>query len=256
MYTRLPIAALLALATAFPVAARAAPQPFTPEWLVYSVQQVCQAWSDGVARCFPVAVVGPAQPIAGPQPLMPAMPLPYVNPYLAYMPKPPAPAPVAPPPAPEAEPAPQAAPVTPAAAPEPPPEAAPAPQPAAVAAAPAAPPPAPAHDSLAHFEFDSAELTETGRAAVEAWWLSAAADLHVRLSGHADRLGPSAYNLALSRRRAETVRRYLVAKGMKPENLEVTAQGESAPVVHCQGKANPSTIACLAPNRRVEIVPI
>lgn len=252
MHPRLIAVALLSLGSSLPAAARAA-DPYTPEWLVYSVQQVCQVWADGIGRCFPVATVGPA-PTGGLQPMMPAMPMPqpYVNPYLAYMPRPAMPPPAvphftAPPPPPPVAIAEPPAPPPPVAV-EPPP-------PPPVANTPAAPP-AQMEDSLAHFDFDSAEFNATGRAAVDVWRQTADPDLRVRLTGHADRFGPSAYNVILSRRRAETVRRYLVDKGMKPENLEIVAQGESSPVVHCKGRANSATIACLAPNRRVVIEPL
>ncbi len=75
------------------------------------------------------------------------------------------------------------------------------------------------------------------------------------MTGHADRLGPAAYNLKLSGRRAETVKKYMVEKGVAAADVEVIAKGESEPVKHCKGSASKATIACLAPNRRVEIKP-
>jgi outer membrane protein OmpA-like peptidoglycan-associated protein len=109
-------------------------------------------------------------------------------------------------------------------------------------------------DALAHFEFDKAELTDAGRAALDAWWAKHVAGLRARIAGHADRFGPERYNLALSRRRAESVAQYLTGKGMKAEELVIVAKGESEPRVTCNGGPNARTIACLAPNRRVEIV--
>ena len=77
--------------------------------------------------------------------------------------------------------------------------------------------------------------------------------LRVRIAGHADRFGSARYNLSLSQRRAESVRRYLAAKGVKEEDAILVALGESQPVVTCAGAPTPATKACLAPNRRVEI---
>ena len=93
------------------------------------------------------------------------------------------------------------------------------------------------------------------RTAIDAWLLIAPPNLAVRVTGHADRLGPTAYNQALSNRRAESVRRYLIDKGMKPEDIQIEAKGEAAPITHCKGGPNPNTIACLAPNRRAELNP-
>ncbi|MBK6743043.1 MAG: OmpA family protein [Hydrogenophilales bacterium] len=110
-------------------------------------------------------------------------------------------------------------------------------------------------DALTHFEFDKAKLTEAGRAALDSWLAGIPQGLKVRVTGHADRLGPSRYNLALSRRRAESVVRHLSGKSMRPNDIKIVAKGESQPVVSCKGRPTPETKACLAANRRVEIKP-
>ena len=138
-----------------------------------------------------------------------------------------------------------AIPPTPAAAPV----AAPAAQPAETS-----PKPTPVEDALAHFEVDSAELTETGRAMLDAWLAQAAGDMPIRVTGHADRLGPEPYNEKLSLQRAETIKKYLTLKGKAAKHIEIIARGEAQPVVGCLGAADPETKACLAPNRRAEIV--
>lgn len=112
-----------------------------------------------------------------------------------------------------------------------------------------------AEAAVAHFEFDRAELTEAGRAALDAWLAGNAKVTRVVVTGHADRLGPAPYNLDLSRRRAEAARDYLVQKGMDPRLITIVAMGETLPVKHCKGRPSPATIACLAPNRRVVIDP-
>lgn len=108
-------------------------------------------------------------------------------------------------------------------------------------------------EAKAHFAFDSADLTDAGRAAIDDWLRQVPAGMRVRLTGHADRLGPAPYNLDLSRRRAESVRDYLVRRGYAAGDIRVLAKGESEPVKQCAGGATPATKACLAPNRRVEI---
>jgi OOP family OmpA-OmpF porin len=108
-------------------------------------------------------------------------------------------------------------------------------------------------DAMTHFEFDNAELTETGRMTLDAWLKQLPPGLRVRITGHADRFGSNRYNMSLSRRRAESVKHYLADKGMRAEDMVVFAKGETQPLVHCKGGATPKTKACLAPNRRVEI---
>lgn len=108
---------------------------------------------------------------------------------------------------------------------------------------------------IAHFDFDRAELTEAGRATLDAWLARNAKVSKVVVTGHADRLGPAAYNLDLSRRRAQAARDYLVKKGMDPSLITIEARGETQPVIYCKGGLSPATIACLSPNRRIVINP-
>ncbi len=128
-------------------------------------------------------------------------------------------------------------------------------QPAAPATVDTAAALAAAEAAIAHFEFDRADLTEAGRAALDAWLARNAKVTRVVVTGHADRLGPAPYNLDLSRRRAEAARDYLVKQGVDPRLITIVAKGETLPVTHCNGRLSPTTIACLAPNRRVVIEP-
>jgi outer membrane protein OmpA-like peptidoglycan-associated protein len=54
--------------------------------------------------------------------------------------------------------------------------------------------------------------------------------LVVKLEGHADNAGSRTQNLVLSERRAQEVRRFLVASGVKRTRIEVLAIGESQPI--------------------------
>lgn len=110
-------------------------------------------------------------------------------------------------------------------------------------------------DVQAHFDFDSAELTEAGRKTLDAWLAQAPVGMPVLVSGHADRLGRETYNLELSLRRAMAVRDYLVSRGKDARDIRVVGKGATEPVKRCKGKNTPATKSCLAPNRRVEIVP-
>ena len=73
--------------------------------------------------------------------------------------------------------------------------------------------------------------------------------------GHTDNIGTPAYNLRLSKARAATVRQYLVAKGIAADSIQSTGLGEAVPLVQCapEGSRSKKRIACLEPNRRVEI---
>ena len=67
----------------------------------------------------------------------------------------------------------------------------------------------------------------------------------VRIEGHADASGANESNQALSQKRAEEVKRYLVAKGAEDSMLTAVGLGATAPKV----KGDPFA----AENRRVEI---
>jgi outer membrane protein OmpA-like peptidoglycan-associated protein len=56
------------------------------------------------------------------------------------------------------------------------------------------------------------------------------ADLRLRVEGHTDDTGAAAANLELSRRRAESVRAWLVERGIEAGRLEIAGLGESQPV--------------------------
>jgi outer membrane protein OmpA-like peptidoglycan-associated protein len=108
-------------------------------------------------------------------------------------------------------------------------------------------------DALAHFEFDSAELTPLGRSMLDGWLTQASSSVPILVTGHADRLGPEPYNEKLSQLRAEAVKKYLVDKGMPAKRIQIVAKGEHMPLISCAGDANPETKSCLAPNRRAEV---
>jgi OOP family OmpA-OmpF porin len=79
---------------------------------------------------------------------------------------------------------------------------------------------------------------------------------NVMITGHTDQLGSAAYNQGLSQRRAESVKAYLVSKGIAASRL--TAQGVASTrlVTVCNEKTRAAMIKCGEPNRRVVIEPI
>ncbi|QGM80048.1 porin OmpA [Otariodibacter oris] len=78
----------------------------------------------------------------------------------------------------------------------------------------------------------------------------------IQVSGYTDRIGSDASNLKLSQRRAESVANYMVSKGVNPANVTAVGYGEANPVTGntCDAvQGRKALIACLAPDRRVEL---
>ncbi|ALL66282.1 Outer membrane protein A precursor [Paraburkholderia caribensis MBA4] len=128
----------------------------------------------------------------------------------------------------------------------------------------APPPPKPVVESAtpislsadALFDFDSAKLNADGTTAID----GLAADLKraqsvdvVTVIGYTDRFGSVAHNRDLSRRRAQAVADALKERGLTPTRFDVRGAGSTAPIATCPGRKSAAVIACLAPNRRVEI---
>ena len=150
--------------------------------------------------------------------------------------------------------------------PAPPPAPPPAPAPE-VKPAPPAPKPKPAAEKVTsagtvHFDFDKAELRPEGKATLDELANKVRGiNLEVVIAiGHADMIGSDAYNQKLSVRRAEAIKAYLVSKGIEPNRVYTEGKGEKQPVTgdKCkklgpEHRSNKKLVACLAPDRRVEI---
>lgn len=151
--------------------------------------------------------------------------------------------------------------------PKPAPKAAPAPAPAPRPAAPApAPKPKPAAaapvtqkvtlaaDTL--FDFDKSVIRSDAKAKMDDLvGKIKGVNLEVVIAiGHADRIGSDRYNQKLSVRRADSVKAYLVSKGIPANRIYTEGKGEKQPVKSCPPmKDVKKLIACLQPNRRVDI---
>ena len=68
------------------------------------------------------------------------------------------------------------------------------------------------------------------------------------MEGHTDTVGTAAKNQALSEKRANAVRDYLVSAGIPTDHISAAGRGEEAPV------ATNKTAAGRQQNRRVELV--
>jgi OOP family OmpA-OmpF porin len=121
-----------------------------------------------------------------------------------------------------------------------------------------APAPAPAPDNCGrivlrgvNFAFDSAEIDASSAVVLDvvAETLNGCPNVAVRVEGHTDAIGTDAYNQGLSQRRADSVRNYLIGRGVSASRLSAVGYGESQPV------ASNETDEGRALNRRVELKP-
>ena len=151
-------------------------------------------------------------------------------------------------------------------APKPATAAAPAPAPVIVAPAAAAAAPAPAvapakipevvpaprvitFRADAFFDFDKSAVKPEGQAALKSMIEQAKGTTieQVRVEGHTDATGPAKYNIGLSVRRAEAVKKFLVQEGIPANKVVTEGVGEAQPV------ASNNTRDGRALNRRVEV---
>ena len=105
------------------------------------------------------------------------------------------------------------------------------------------------------YGFDDAALSENGQKLLDAV-LGSLKDEYVYrvdVSGYTDRIGDEAYNVDLSRRRAQSAADHLIKGGIAAERIKINAMGSSDPIVDCGDKAGDELIACLSPNRRTEV---
>ena len=106
------------------------------------------------------------------------------------------------------------------------------------------------------FGFGSAVLTAAGQDVVRhiaAQLKQAPEGQQITVSGHTDRIGNDADNQSLSQQRAEAVRQVLIEAGIPAANIQAEGFGSTRPVVQCEQQDRSDLIACLAPNRRVDV---
>ncbi|HEY1310202.1 MAG TPA: peptidoglycan-associated lipoprotein Pal [Pseudolabrys sp.] len=101
------------------------------------------------------------------------------------------------------------------------------------------------------FETDSTELTPQSRATLDkqAQWLNNYSQYgQFIVEGHADERGTREYNIALGARRAQTVRDYLISRGVAANRMHTISYGKERPVALCDD------ISCWSQNRRAVTV--
>ena len=100
------------------------------------------------------------------------------------------------------------------------------------------------------FDTNSTELSEQARATLDkqAQWLNQYGRYAFLIEGHADERGTREYNIALGARRAQTVREYLISRGVSAQRMRTISYGKERPVAVC------NDISCWSQNRRAVTV--
>jgi len=96
------------------------------------------------------------------------------------------------------------------------------------------------------FAYDSWTISEEGRQALsrDAEWMKSTPSALVKVEGHCDERGTSAYNLVLGEKRAKAARNYLVELGVSANRLSVVSYGKERP------SCNEHAESCYQQNRR------
>ena len=136
-----------------------------------------------------------------------------------------------------------------------------APAPAPVVMAAAAPLPVyerVAFDANVLFDSDKSALRPAGRDKLDAFVsnIRGLESQNIMAIGYADRMGTDASNQVLSQQRVDTVKAYLIGKGIASNRVQTSARGETRPTTlagDCKDAKNATNIACMQPDRHVFI---
>jgi OOP family OmpA-OmpF porin len=117
----------------------------------------------------------------------------------------------------------------------------------------------PADTLFAFDRSDTQAMTGAGVQAIDRLMTRLRSDFvqidHLHVIGHADPLGQPERNEKLAQDRAQTVREYILGKGLQDVRITTEGRGSREPVVTtCSRQATPASIACNLPNRRVVVV--
>jgi OOP family OmpA-OmpF porin len=105
------------------------------------------------------------------------------------------------------------------------------------------------------FKFDSDELVSDSKTELNKLFtlLSNNPTIKVEIQGHSDSKGNDNYNLNLSQKRAESVRKYLIKKGIKETRVTAVGYGEKKPIAKNENSDGTDNEEGRALNRRIEL---
>ena len=114
---------------------------------------------------------------------------------------------------------------------------------------PEAPKPAPDRKSLIYFNHNSNDLPDEAFKALDriSDYVLENPEVKVSVEGYTDSSGSYSYNVSVSQFRANTIKSYLVGKGVNPAQIKAVGKGPESPI------ATNNTEAGRTQNRRVEI---
>ena len=98
------------------------------------------------------------------------------------------------------------------------------------------------------FDVSVVQQDDLALVAAHAKYLSEHTDRKVRLEGNCDERGSAEYNLGLGQRRADGVKKLLMAGGAKESQIESVSYGKERPKLTCHAER------CWKENRRTDIV--
>lgn len=113
-------------------------------------------------------------------------------------------------------------------------------------------------DANVLFDSNKSDLRPAGRDTLDGFVskIGGLESQSVMAIGYADRMGTEGSNQVLSEKRVNTVKTYLVSKGIPAERVATSAKGEMQPTTaagECKDANTPKNVACMQPDRHVFI---
>jgi outer membrane protein OmpA-like peptidoglycan-associated protein len=104
------------------------------------------------------------------------------------------------------------------------------------------------NENAIRFDYDKSSLTPEAKENLDKLFpvLQGNADTNIQIFGYTDNTGSAAYNVTLSEKRAQSVKAYLVSKGLKSKRFKTYGYGIEDPI------ASNETADGRSQNRRVE----
>lgn len=102
-----------------------------------------------------------------------------------------------------------------------------------------------------YFDFQSYQIKTESEDVIDKIFVSMEGnpDLNIEIAGHTDNVGGVESNLSLSKKRAESVKKYLTKKGISSDRIQTIGYGESQPLASNDDEENGREL-----NRRIEII--